>query len=84
MNVFVKQKNGKMPRYGNIFNILTILYFDSATSDQIKRLYPNAKPLAVLKKVEEEGLVWYEDGKFKLTESGFNIRKTLASQFNME
>lgn len=68
---FVRPVNGRLPKYGHIYNILVILHYEPATKTQIKKLLPYANYSSkTIKFIEQRGLVENKNGLLIVTESG--------------
>jgi hypothetical protein len=74
--ILKRSDNGKTPKNGLIFNILSIINFEPATENQIKRILPTAT--TALKAIEKNGLVQNRNGRLILTEQGVKKLNTLT------
>lgn len=78
-SILVSPKNGEMPRYGHVFNILRLLKLESANKDNINKLLGKNSSRALLSAIQN-GFVAKKDGKFYITCTGLLELRKLKSK----
>lgn len=80
--VFVKRKQGEMPKNGHVYNILKLIEIEPASREQISRIFDRHNQL--ISSAADRGYIIEKNGKFELTKNGIFELKFLESKFRTD